>query len=418
MIRIFVSHSSKDRALTDAVCAELKAGAAAGAYATTSGVDALVDYERLQDGAPWPKQLHEWLAKCHAGLILLTRDALASDWVLKEATILTWRQSLNDRFLVFVACDRKDVTEEALKQYRYGPLSLRTIERIDSLDPATIAASVRQSIGQPNPPRTLFDRLAGALSDIMTDAVKPNALKALAERLRVDPPAWDLQRSEREQYLEEIARRLLSESLGGFNGINEVIAELDQTVKAESLTEILNFLAPYWVDAEAAGRLRALTIREPRGAAALNTTEPAHCGLMYVRRAHHLGFNFMLPNLAGGDGGQTAREIGNQILEYVKKRGWAKSTDSDDKVKQVLLKWPNPVYAVLPEPIDPEVLAELRDQFTGVTFVMATGAQLTPDERFADVDWLRPELATGTDDRVLTDFNAAVSIIENKRGQG
>ena len=199
MIRIFVSHSSKDRALTDAVCAELTAGAGAGAYATTSGVDALVDYARLQDGAPWPKQLHEWLARCHAGLILLTKDALASDWVLKEATILTWRQSLNDRFLVFVACDKKDVTEDALKQYKYGPLSLRTIERIDSLDPATIAASVRQSIGQPRPPRTLFDRLAGELSDIMTDAVKPNTLKELAERLRVDPPAWDPQRSEREQ---------------------------------------------------------------------------------------------------------------------------------------------------------------------------------------------------------------------------
>ncbi len=38
--------------------------------------------------------------------------------MLKEATILTWRQSLNDRFLVFVACDKKDVTEDALKQYK------------------------------------------------------------------------------------------------------------------------------------------------------------------------------------------------------------------------------------------------------------------------------------------------------------
>ncbi len=73
---------------------------------------------------------------------------------------------------------------------------------------------------------------------------------------------------------------------------------------------------------------------------------------------------------------------------------------------------------MLPERIDPDVLADLRDTFKGVTLVMQTGQQLEQDERYADVDWLRPELADSIDDREFTGFNAAVSIIENKRGQG
>lgn len=39
----------------------------------------------LVPGKEWPKQIHEFMAKCHAAVILLTENAVRSDWVLKEA---------------------------------------------------------------------------------------------------------------------------------------------------------------------------------------------------------------------------------------------------------------------------------------------------------------------------------------------
>jgi TIR domain-containing protein len=415
MVRIFVSHSSKDIALTRAVCQELAASAPAGpTYETAAAVDILADYARLPDGAPWPKQLHEWLAKSQAGLILLTPDALASDWVLKEATILTWRQSLEERFNVFVASDTAVVTADALKSHRYAPLSMPSIQWIDSLDAATIAARVRQAIG-PAPPPTLFERMVGELSDLMSEAVKPNTMRTLAERLRVEAPAWDPQRSDREQYLEEIARRLLTESLGGFNGVNDVIAELVKTVQVEPLIDILDFIAPYWVDAEVAGRLRALRGRRPPGAAAVNTTLPTHSGLMYIRRAHHMGYDYLLPDIAGGDAGQTAAEITGQICTWVRQRGYAAATADEQAIRDVLARWPNAIYVVLPERVDPDVLVELRSSFESVIFLMPTGAALVPDDRFADVDWLQPALDSAVEKREHTNYNAATAIIDNKR---
>jgi hypothetical protein len=415
VVRIFVSHSSKDIALTRAVCQELGSPDPAGRTCETAvAVDILADYARLQDGAPWPKQLHEWLAKSHAGLILLTKDALASDWVLKEATILTWRQTLEDRFKVFVVADPTVVTADALKTHRYAPLSMPSIQWIDSLDAGTIAARVRQAIGAAPTP-TLFERMVGELTDLLSETVKPNTLRTLAERLRVDPPAWDPQRREGDQYLEEIARRLLSESLGGFNGVNDVIAELVKTVQVEPLIDILDFIAPYWVDAEVAGRLRALRGRRPPGAAALNTTLPTHSGLMYIRRAHHMGYDYLLPDVAGGDAGRTAAEISEQICNWVRGRSYAPATADENAVRDALKAWPTPIYVVLPERVDPDVLVDLRTWFESVIFVMPTGPSLDPDERFADVDWLQPVLDSAIEKREHINYNAASAIIDNKR---
>jgi hypothetical protein len=417
MIRIFISHSSKDLALTRAVYDELSAANAAGApYGSAVPLDLLLDNARLPDGSLWPKQLHEWLAKSHAGLILLTGHALASDWVLKEATILTWRQSLERDFKVFIASDAATLTDEALKTNRYGPLSIPSIQRIESLDAATIVGRVRAGLG-PTPPVTLFERLVSDLTDLMIGTVKPNTLKVLAERIRVEPPAWQPGRDEAEQYVEEIARRLLGESLGGFTGVNDVIRELLKTVQVEPLTDILNFLAPYWVDAEVAGRLRALSVRQPSGAAALNATLPFHSGLMYIRRAHQMNYDYMLPDIAGGDPGQTAADISDQICRWYRGRGHGKSTDDDAAVKRAIAQWAEPVYVILPERVDPDVLAELRDGFKRVVFVMPTGERLEPDDRFADVDWLQPALESAIEQREHTNFNAAVEMINNKRGR-
>jgi hypothetical protein len=89
--RIFLSHSSKDETLTRDVAGALALGG--GGH---PGFEVLVDYDHLRAGEEWPAQLHAMMAFAHAGVLLLTRAAMnRPHWVLKEAYILTWRQSLD-----------------------------------------------------------------------------------------------------------------------------------------------------------------------------------------------------------------------------------------------------------------------------------------------------------------------------------
>src|SRR5689334_2751713 len=92
--KVFVSHSSPD----DASKARLKAFCKA---LSDKGYAILVDYEQIASADDWRKNIHEMLAECHAAVILFSRAAVESQWVIKEATVLEWRQSLDDDFRLF-----------------------------------------------------------------------------------------------------------------------------------------------------------------------------------------------------------------------------------------------------------------------------------------------------------------------------
>src|SRR4051794_31832593 len=86
---IFISHSSRDnpaatalrRALPDAL--------------RECGYRPLLDESRLDPGDVWRAKLYQWLAECEGGILLLTPEALTSDWVRLEASILVWRAMLH-----------------------------------------------------------------------------------------------------------------------------------------------------------------------------------------------------------------------------------------------------------------------------------------------------------------------------------
>ncbi len=95
MGRVFISHSAKepeaDQALTELAAALNKAGHTV-----------LLDREpgRLSPGIDWRQEIHTWMALCHAAVVLFSPHALESDWVKKEATIMSWRKSLDKNFIL------------------------------------------------------------------------------------------------------------------------------------------------------------------------------------------------------------------------------------------------------------------------------------------------------------------------------
>lgn len=70
--KVFLSHSSKDAAFTDRLEADLKA-----AGATVFRVSA-------RDSGDFVKRINDALAACDYVVLVLTKDALASDWVESE----------------------------------------------------------------------------------------------------------------------------------------------------------------------------------------------------------------------------------------------------------------------------------------------------------------------------------------------
>ncbi|MGH7507787.1 MAG: toll/interleukin-1 receptor domain-containing protein, partial [Longimicrobiales bacterium] len=244
--RLFVSHSSLDAELTRELCAQLEDTPA------QPGYDVLVDYTELKPGVDWPRHLHEYMAHCHAAVLLLTPDSVTSPWVLKEATILAWRRSLDPSFQLFPV-RLSGVDDAVLVKEKFGPLMLELIQRVASDDPAAIANAVRARVGRPDATAwTPFDRLVGRLTDLLSK-VGPETLKEIAERLSVEPPAWRPDVDVREQYVRQIARRILTEDLGGFQGVHQLIDALSFTPAPENVKQLFRIIAPYWVDAEAAG---------------------------------------------------------------------------------------------------------------------------------------------------------------------
>jgi hypothetical protein len=120
--RIFISHSSHSDTAKRFVT-ELRESL------QRKGFDVFVEFKDIQSADDWNKEIHERLASCHAGVLLLTPESITRPWVLKEATILTWRRSLQpDCFKLFpIVFD--GVTDQALEGQKFGPLVISSIQK-------------------------------------------------------------------------------------------------------------------------------------------------------------------------------------------------------------------------------------------------------------------------------------------------
>ena len=413
LLRIFVSHSSKDRQLTDDVCALLRPSHAPERW----GYDVRVDQRELEHGKPWPKQLHVWMAGCHAALLLLTRNAVASPWVLKEATILSWRLSLDPSFHLFTVLG-PGVDDALLRENRYEPLHLGTIQRTralnaagDALDPGAIAEAVRKAVGQPRLERTLRERIVDALADVLTD-VKPNTLRTIAENVHATPPNWDAASDRQTQYIEAIAAQLLCEDFGRYGSVDRLIEDLMQTADANVAAKVLKRVAPFWVDGEAAGRLARAVAAVPSRITALNgRSVPVFTAEMYVRRAFPLRYRKAVP-LGGGFAGDYVAHYTREICESFRAKYYPNL--SARQVMEKLKTRGDDYIAVLPEkPPLPDDLERLRRDFGMLHFLVWTGEKLVLDGAFAAVERLLPELDLAAEKSAEEAWERANEILEN-----
>jgi hypothetical protein len=415
-LRIFVSHSSKDNAFTKQVCDAIAGNGAVPDF------ELLVDLVTLEGGREWPIQLHEMMADCHTALILLTRNAVASEWVLKESTILTWRQSLEEEnFRLFIA-QAPDVTAAELSAAKFGPLQHRLLQGAPGNDAALIAAHLRAALPTGvEPVETLFDRLVVALSD-MLGALDDTKLKAVADKVEAVRPRWRPGgNTVREARIEGIAARILRGQLGQYRTLSALMEDLKASkLSAEILARILRFAAPHWVDVEAAARLGDL-VEERNGqklcrVSALNgQLARDYTGQMYVDRAFPFVSRHKVCAPTPAVAGNEREDYTSKICQFCRNQDKQRAVQlyagkSDDEIIALLKKREPWLFVIFPSNIDAKELEQLRLVFPRVFFVLATGKVLDPSPHDPVVR-LEPAVSVDIEEEQYLDYLDAVEAI-------
>ncbi len=140
-------------------------------------IEILVDQDAhgLYPGCDWEYRFNEWLAECHAAIILFSKRARTqSNWVKKEATILSWRRELDPNFtLIPVLLDGQTEPADLAKDL-FGALRIDTSQCVRrAADAADIAEGIKGSdIGPPKKlklqyAQTPYDKLKTVVARIL-----------------------------------------------------------------------------------------------------------------------------------------------------------------------------------------------------------------------------------------------------------
>lgn len=390
-VRLFISHSSDDAALADALATRL------GQF---PDLQVLIDTSGLEPGKPWRRQLHEWMARCGAGIVLLTPAVLARpQWVLKEAIILAWRLDLERQFALFFALSpavtREQVSAAGFElaqmsetQFLPVPADLAHLEEL--------ALSLHAQLPKV-PAQTPFDNVVHEIRKLLRAADPVAATYAdIAKHLRLTGPAnWGPDQHDR--LAEQIARAVVQGREDGL-AINELVDLLSPWLKEHRRT-LVNLLVPFWIDPQCAGAL--LRRAPPRPAPVLppaagpgaltiaGAMVPQFTAQMAVRRAFVTKPSaFRLAAAVGLASADLYADIRADLCEYARRMAWVPpALKNDDRVVAELRKSAAPVFVPLDTLPDAATLARLRIEFPRVLFIAprppgriaAEGDELSPD---------------------------------------
>lgn len=371
--RIFLSHSSDDNELVLRVEQRLKA----------LRHDVLLDISGLEPNRPWRRDLHEWLARCTAGLVLLTQAALARpDWVLKEAIILGFRKDLETQnFGLFWALgpgvSRQQFLDKGFALAQFGDIQrLATTADLDQAEALVDELIARLPAA---PAQTPYEQLVDAVSERLLVARKPEiTCPKIATHLGLPVPAhWGPDRVQ--QLAEGVARAIFVSRDQGLQ-IHQLMTML-KLWDGDDRRQLAELLAPHWVDPEPAARLRAVAERlkapdRPAAVGIAGAHVQQYTARMYLLRAFG-GATVVMAGAVDGRSGDLFADIRHDICDCMRRKRLIQGTPTDDTVVKELRGWPDPIFVPLYSLPDEATLQRLRDEFPQVLFVVGAEAMDT-----------------------------------------
>jgi hypothetical protein len=411
--RLFISHSSPEApALTRLT--ELNA------QLSDLGYEVLLDRTFIRSGDEWRNRIHVMLAGCQAAIILLDAAALASPWVLKESTILSWRKDLEGEEFYLHPVRFRGITEDDLKTRQYSPLLLTEVQHIIAdNDVGMIAAAVNNVIPTHSEAPTLLDLIVSDMAAqiehlTVSDLTLENICRKREPGLPFTPGE-----SRRRRFASVLARRLLETGPECVSAAVGLFDEFGPGAEKEIIGRLAGLIAPLWVDSEAAALLRVAAGRKSdiRDLAIFCSRPAFYSDFVardYIRRALLRSSLFWEIYVDDGHAGDVAQYVAGRIRDAARKlrryKG-LKDSEIDEGLNDHGSK--DPIFAVLPSVVDDEALTTLREMFPRVTFVMRTDASgqgrpsLAPGVRYAD-----PELSAAIEQHVLAGYDRLDGLLE------
>lgn len=403
--RIFISHSAHEPQASntlDILVESLK-----------PDFDVLCDKERLIAGQEWRDELFTWMHRAHSAVILFSASALQSDWVRTEASVLTWRRTLdkgNTFKVIPVLLD--PVTKENLREKKFSPMQLTALQLVQSNDPAQIAQGVSEGLRhliKDRPPDTPFEKLERKIAHLLTD-IKAAELLNAARAMNADVSEW----SESSEYPMLLAGEMLRRGLPEANG---ALHELADFLGADNTSTLVELISPAWVNLHAASGIPQIATSKdaPRvmwvnGGNAAKFVE--YTGTSFVRRACCRSPNFcwpifIIPNVGGEDDAGYFKSV---IRKSIKNKVLRDINAPDSELEIVLTnreRDKEPIFIVFAPPAPAtEVLDELRNVFKTLTFFVLTGNQPAGGAQRLPpgIEFLQPELRTGEEEKAYLEY--------------
>jgi len=394
MPSIFLSHSAKTpfaERVRNGVAARLE----------EQGFTVLLDRTCLDPGDAWRPKLHRYLGSCHGAVLLFSEEALQSDWVLKEATILTWRHSLNRQLRIVPALlgavtpdktqiDRFRALELGEIQFARIAATAETDENADALIEEIVRPFRDFAYGETDP--AMRDWLR-SVRDCLRRA-SPEALEEAAGEMKMAPRSWD----NADDLVSTLAYHLLCSD---FRGSLEALRILASSVPKEFFSRLVDLVVPTWVSQEAARLILPVTRLDPAHRNLAINAEYPDTGECYLWRATccRLG----VPPIRATDvSGEAAEEETLVRFDRACRRAFGLGEDKP-------LKWLRHAFDTATEPVflmvgegamDREVLAALRQRYGSPTFVLLSGPSFPDREALGLPELETIEPALGPDEEM------------------
>ncbi len=388
--RVFVSHSAKGTIAQEVL-------GALGDALRDAGFDPFIDTERLRLGDRWRSTLRTEALHCQAGVILLCRNALASEWVLQEGTILLTRWEDGGFMLVPVRLDGvsvDDIRGSLLRQ-------LALPDDVQMASPATvqetvqaIVASLAPTIEQSALRRPLFDLENDVAARLR--GVSEAALRKIAAVVGVDHTRWHP-----EGLVEAVARRMFDEEVT----LDELAAALRPLgTRGRDWVGLVDTVIPFkTIPKDAAASLGPMVaVGEPDASAArphpaaLARAARERTGDWYLRRA---ACRIPAPDpvklTSPAQPGSFDTDVSaNVAVEILAQLGFLPDEEpSDEELERAFddhERRLGPVTAVLSWECDSQLVRQLRSEHRRVVFLVLTRSAEPERLDLGDVEILRP----------------------------
>ena len=209
-LKLFISHSSRlddvpnkwtslDRnwKLLEDTCAAIR-----NKYGDR--VDVLVDRDGLLPGEDWNHHLNLWLSECHIAIIIFSRRAVEkSDWVAKEATILSWRADLDEEFKLIPVTMKDEISCDKLSTGYLATIRIATSQCVRDIKNAQdIIDGLVLALGTPDElavryPQTPFEVVQGGVAKLLSEQTTRDSIISALESLECEIPVVGHQDSAR-----------------------------------------------------------------------------------------------------------------------------------------------------------------------------------------------------------------------------